>query len=351
VPWHLRLTVTSLAQARLILDVKQASELGFRNTGLLLDDSSQKVHTSLRAIIEGLSESSSKQNLVLFQLDGYHALLDEILYNIQGRAQEVDEFREAASSIKQTAKETLADMRNMFQSQEQTTMDIQRGLQRFLAARECSPTNSTTPHNMDPSGSNAHSSSSSAKLEPFTLVESTNGCSAWPIPMVEPLLNIQAAVRRRCLPTCRCQCHKFSKIQSPSMLSNILGQFFLRYNSISIWKSRPCNDTRCQNSSKKSVRLNYMFPQWMLRRAVYLSISWLSVMGDGVSLHLKVPRAIPANHDVWRAIKHNNIIRLQHLFSQKRVFNTDVSESGRPLLLVGYMHCELRRDEEPTNMN
>lgn len=156
------------------------------------------------------------------------------------------------------------------------------------------------------------------------------------------LLQVQATLSRLCPKTCRCDCHKIGKMRTPGLVSSIVGQFLVSYNSYPVWFPRVCSHPSCLNHSQSSIRLNYIFPQWMVRRAVSFSISWTSSLaGQGASMHLKVPRVIPESHDVWAAISNNNISRLQYLFAQKEVLPTDISQRGESLLLVQSNSCSL----------
>lgn len=150
------------------------------------------------------------------------------------------------------------------------------------------------------------------------------------------LTSVQSTLssRGRCTPSCMCQCHRGSQIGMPDLLTSILGSILISYHGIPYWRPRTCNHPRCQRKSPTQVRLNYMFPRWMLRKGIHVSLSWGSVTGSGVSLHLTVPRIICGDHLVWRAIASGNLSWLQSKVEANEIFLTDVDPDGESLLMV-----------------
>ncbi|GKU21992.1 unnamed protein product [Fusarium langsethiae] len=70
----------------------------------------------------------------------------------------------------------------------------------------------------------------------------------------------------------------------------------------------------------------------MPRLALAFSVSWDSVVGSGASLYLNVPRVVPEQSEIFKAIDCNNISRIQWLFSNRMFLPSDVNEDGVCLL-------------------
>jgi hypothetical protein len=150
------------------------------------------------------------------------------------------------------------------------------------------------------------------------------------------LISVQTTLSsaRRCNPSCMCQCHKGSQTGTPGLLSNVLGRLLIWYNGIPYWRPRTCNHPKCQRKSPTQVRLNYLFPRWMLQKGIHVCLSWGSVTGSGASLYLSVPRIIPDTHRAWSATDSNNLSWLQTMVRAENIFPTDVDPRGLSLLMV-----------------
>ncbi|KAF3191327.1 hypothetical protein TWF225_001468 [Orbilia oligospora] len=77
-----------------------------------------------------------------------------------------------------------------------------------------------------------------------------------------------------CDPLCKCVCHRRRNIQSPSILSKLVGDLFIGYNGIpSI--SPSCTIRNCSRDRSGNVRVQYAFPKWLLTRmlSVYVRVS------------------------------------------------------------------------------
>ncbi|KAF3107085.1 hypothetical protein TWF102_000923 [Orbilia oligospora] len=73
---------------------------------------------------------------------------------------------------------------------------------------------------------------------------------------------------------CKCVCHRRRNIQSPSILSKLVGDLFIGYNGIpSI--SPSCTIRNCSRDRSGNVRVQYAFPKWLLTRmlSVYVRVS------------------------------------------------------------------------------
>jgi len=86
-----------------------------------------------------------------------------------------------------------------------------------------------------------------------------------------------------------------------------------------------------------SVRLVYLFPGWLYGKALDLYLSWKSVTGQGASLHLRMPRAIPNMDSIYWAIMENKVDVVQSRLASREVLPTDIDdEMGMSLLTVRF---------------
>jgi hypothetical protein len=153
------------------------------------------------------------------------------------------------------------------------------------------------------------------------------------------VIRIQTSILHQCSMTCLCQCHRRRQIRSSdnSLIQQCLGQFFLSYSSIPVWDTRPCNDPRCVNRDPVAVDLIYMLPEWLLNKALGIYVSWKSMSGQGASLHIRVPRIISEDSDVFNAITADDVPGLQVLLGSGKFLPTDVTPLGTTMLLVSLL--------------
>lgn len=150
-------------------------------------------------------------------------------------------------------------------------------------------------------------------------------------------LDITATPYQQCSRPCQCRCHIRRRIQSRagSILSKIIGQYFLGYNIVSTWARDPCdNRLECQRlkGGCGAFQLHYIFPPWLILGALAISVAWGGPNERGASIHLSVPRVLPKTHDVWTVVQRNDMIRLQSMLSRREVFPTDVNYKGWSIL-------------------
>lgn len=157
------------------------------------------------------------------------------------------------------------------------------------------------------------------------------------LPYKEPTPNrnmsIEATIKRGCSTHCSCQCHRHTRIQSPKWIRSVFGSLFLQYNSLPVLDTRACDNIYCHQLSTKSVRLRYIFPRWLMARAVYLAVSWHSLTGSGSDMHIHVPRVLQ-NEDAVNAIRHRDFVWLKKAITTKEILPTDITKGGITLLHV-----------------
>ena len=151
-------------------------------------------------------------------------------------------------------------------------------------------------------------------------------------------IRVQTVVQKRCPPSCPCRCHQVRHVQTKHngfLAQQAFGQLFLSYNGVPTWNQSACDTKRCIQGSDMSVRLVYVFPSWLYGKALDFYLSWKSVTGQGASLHLRMPRAIPKTDSIFWAILENKVDVVQSRFSSREVLPTDIDDDmGMPLLAV-----------------
>lgn len=160
------------------------------------------------------------------------------------------------------------------------------------------------------------------------------------------LVRVETTVHQRCFILCKCQCHRSHVISSSNnkAIRAILGRFLLDYNCIPVWDPRPCNDPRCVNGTTRTsshpayLKLVYLFPAWLLRRALHVNMSWASLTGEGAALHIRVPRVLPNSHQVFWAIDNQRFDIVRANLMSSKALPGDVNEFGQSLLYTSILN-------------
>lgn len=146
-------------------------------------------------------------------------------------------------------------------------------------------------------------------------------------------MSIEATVKRGCSRHCSCQCHRHTRVESPKWVRSVFGSLFLQYNSLPIVDTRACDNKYCHRLSTKSVRLRYVFPQWLMTRAAYIAVSWHALTGSGSDIHIHVPRILQ-DHSASVAIRYGDLEWLTKAITTKEILPTDITMNGNSLLHV-----------------
>ncbi|KAI0410478.1 ankyrin repeat-containing domain protein [Xylaria grammica] len=136
-----------------------------------------------------------------------------------------------------------------------------------------------------------------------------------------------------CAPTCRCQCHRRTRLESSRWLTDALGSLFYSYVGTPFPIVRSCNTAECIQAPSSSYQLTYHFPRWMLNRAFTLAVTHASLGGLSGSWSISFPRAIPVFHKAWHHIRRHEPMELRKLLRQRVVCVSDMADDdGTPLL-------------------
>lgn len=136
------------------------------------------------------------------------------------------------------------------------------------------------------------------------------------------------------LKICHCQCHQYSQAKTPGWMRSVFGSVFVRYNSVPFLNTRACDSSSGQQRSETSVQLQYIFPQWLLARAVYLVTSWDRLTGLGSDIHLRYPRILPPDHGALNAIMANDSAWFKRAITTRSILPADLFSDGDSLIMV-----------------
>ncbi|KAK7447540.1 hypothetical protein Landi51_06896 [Colletotrichum acutatum] len=106
---------------------------------------------------------------------------------------------------------------------------------------------------------------------------------------------------------------------------------------------RKCDFEACAGAPD-SARMIYIFPQWLLLRALFVAASRDSLTGIGSSIHLRIPRLIPREQMI--SIVYNfDIDWVKRGIINSTVLPTDVDEDGNSLLMIALRDVNLTLSE------
>ncbi|KAI0856242.1 ankyrin repeat-containing domain protein [Xylaria cubensis] len=131
-----------------------------------------------------------------------------------------------------------------------------------------------------------------------------------------------------CVQTCRCRCHRRTRLESSRWSKDVLGTLFYSYVG-----ARPCNMVKCIQPPSSSYQLTYHFPRWILNRAFTLDLTYGSLGGLSGSWSISFPRAISVSHKVWQHIQQHDTTEFRSLLRQRVIYVNDMADDdGTPLL-------------------
>lgn len=143
-----------------------------------------------------------------------------------------------------------------------------------------------------------------------------------------------------CTGNCKCHCHRTSTLVTPDWVRSAVGSLALQYNGVVSLNLKACNVATCHSGGKRSARANYMFPPWLLRRGLFVSMAWDSLTNRGASLHLMVP-TLMGRHlysaGVYRAFRTGDIKWIRERVVGSELSPTTVDDSGAGILSVWAM--------------
>ena len=141
---------------------------------------------------------------------------------------------------------------------------------------------------------------------------------------------------RSCSLDCLCVCHKIKFARSPSFLNNTIGSLFIGYR-IRPWCTQACNDPQCRAGNACFTYI-YAFPPWLIKRALFASITYTYSSGPELVLRIMRVRSLraPAFSWVYDCFGESNPCQsvLKGLMDNAEASVLDVTNDGRTLLHV-----------------
>lgn len=121
--------------------------------------------------------------------------------------------------------------------------------------------------------------------------------------------------QKTCKSGCTCQCHRQRLIQTPSFLSGLLGKLSAGYSSNVVADAR-CDMPSCHKEKMLNLRVVYVFPRWLLAKAVSALVSQnqQSVIHFVLSM-----RHYFNNEAIFTYIRWNNIEEVKRLIMSNKV--------------------------------
>ncbi|KAK6500916.1 hypothetical protein TWF506_003675 [Arthrobotrys conoides] len=148
-----------------------------------------------------------------------------------------------------------------------------------------------------------------------------------------------------CNPLCKCVCHRRRNIQTPSILSKLIGNIFVGYNGIpSI--SPSCTIRNCNRAKGGNMRLQYAFPKWLLTKMLSMEVRAsqcpeVLIKTWNVRHHANTKR----DENPFQMVVDVDIEGLQRLFQEGKASVRDIdSDGGCGLLHVILPPSENKRD-------
>ena len=131
-----------------------------------------------------------------------------------------------------------------------------------------------------------------------------------------------------CSLDCNCVCHRRNRLKSPNVLSTVLGSLFVGYKA-SPWSSQHCDKRYCQSQATK---ITYAFPQWLLRRAISVSMTYSHPQGPDFCLRMM--RVRPGDADIFTAVFRGTYNHVQRLLDDNDASVLDVDPAHNTALQV-----------------
>ena len=148
-----------------------------------------------------------------------------------------------------------------------------------------------------------------------------------------PFTQILAPVRdERCTSKCTCICHRRIAQRSSKRLQYFFGSLFLGYSGIPII-TPACDSASCISRSSPVLRVMYIFPPWMVSRAI-LSTAKVST-SQGLELNIRMSHAISPSSRIFNFSVKGNVDGMRDLL-QRRVgspYDLDSSNNYTPLMV------------------
>lgn len=136
--------------------------------------------------------------------------------------------------------------------------------------------------------------------------------------------------------SCGYTCHKKRRFMSPTSLNALLGSLFMGYKA-SPGFTQKCTSADCHHPTKQFT-YTYAFPQWLIRRVVFISVLYSRYRGPELCLRvMRVrPHATTIFADFSFSSPTNDLVfhKLKHALNNGDASVLDIDIAGRTLLHV-----------------
>lgn len=113
--------------------------------------------------------------------------------------------------------------------------------------------------------------------------------------------------RTTCSLDCSCVCYRRNRLKSPDVLSTVLGSIVVGYKAPPL-SLHACDTKFCRS---RATKITYAFPQWLLRRAISVSMAYSHPQGP--EFCLRVMRVCPGDADIFTAVFRGTLNHVQRL--------------------------------------
>lgn len=130
-----------------------------------------------------------------------------------------------------------------------------------------------------------------------------------------------------CSQYCPCQCHSRRYIRVPRWAAIGLGSGSISYRGSSLLTIQPCDSAGCRKSTAR-YGFEYAFPTWTtatIRLVVDISDD---VSDPGYRWTLRMSQTIPDTHEIWRAVREDNLDYIKSQLSLQTASPNIVDKHG-----------------------
>ena len=136
---------------------------------------------------------------------------------------------------------------------------------------------------------------------------------------------------KKCFQGRPCACHKFRRVELPSVTSALFGSGFLGFRGLPFWRT-DCNRP-CEQGLGPWIVINYFLHTWIARTMLYAWIS--SAPLSPPELLIRIYQVLPYNNFLINAVRKGDLETLQETFATGKFSPYVLCESdGHSLLHV-----------------
>ena len=138
----------------------------------------------------------------------------------------------------------------------------------------------------------------------------------------------ESSSQSTCSLECNCACHRRNRLKSPDILRTVIGSLYVGYKA-SPSPSQSCDKGYCRSQATK---ITYAFPQWLVRRAISVSMAYSYPQGP--DLCLRMMRVRPGDANIFTAVYRGTCYHIQRLLNDNEASVWDVDPMHNTALLV-----------------